>query len=607
MTPPEPPIPMSEPETAARHAVAAEPESALAWHGLAFALIDAGKLEEACDSLARAVALDPASPMAHNNHGIVLHRLGRAEAACAAYRAALALDPENPAAHNNIACVLGELGQFQACLDHARRAVAADPGQLGAYVHAAIAEAHLDHRDAGLAWLDRALAVAPRSARILVERADLLRELGRAEEGLEACLAALALEPDNVKARNGLGLLFQALGRDEEALAAFDHALTLTSEPAKIHANKAVVLMELGRTDAARESLDHALTHDPGLAAAWFIRADLKRFSAGDREIGVMEALLADGPRTEHETILLHYALAKAYQDLEDGDRLFDHLGRGGQLKRASIVYDPDAAQREMTALARAFPASLFQARGEVGDPSPAPIFIIGMPRSGGTLIEQILASHPKVRAGGEARHIEAIRQSLGGAYPSGLGDLPDDAIAALGARYLAMAPPADGAERITDKAANHFLHVGLIHLILPQARLIHCRRDPVDTCLSCYSKLFASGQEFTYDLTELGGYYRLYSRLMDHWRGVINPDRFLEVDYERVVEDLEGQTRRLLAFCGLEWNDACLRFHETDRPVRTASLHQVRRPIYRTSLGRWTRYREHLAPLITALGDVIR
>jgi tetratricopeptide (TPR) repeat protein len=602
---------LAEAEAAAKRAVAASRDSSVAWHRLALILIEAADLEQARYCLERAVERAPQSVDARNNLGIVLQRLGELEPACEVYRGALAIDADNAAAHNNMASVLGELGQFEAALDHARRAVAREPGLLGPHVYAALAEANLGRNEAALDWLDHALALAPRSVAVLVARADLLRKLDRAEEGLGACREALALEPENGEAQNGLGLLCHALGRDEEALDAFDRASRLLPQPSIALANKAMVLLELGRRGEGLAALDLALAAEPELAAAWYARADAKIFAPGDPDIAAMERLLQ--PRAAHrqrrrqsdqERLLLHYALGKAYLDTKDGPRAFAHLNQGSRLKRASLGYDAEAAAREMTAIADAFPASLFARLRDAGAPSEMPVFVIGMPRSGTTLVEQILASHPLVHGGGEPRHIERLVGELGGAYPAAVETLPPERIAALGRRYLSLAaPPAPSALRVTDKMPNNFLHAGLIHLALPGARIVHCRRDPVDTCLSCYSKLFTTGQEFSYDMAELGGFYRSYLALMAHWRSVLPAERFIEVDYERVVDDLEGEARRLIAFCGLAWDDACLRFHQTARAVRSASMNQVRRPLYRSSLGRWQAFRDELGPLLAALG----
>jgi hypothetical protein len=231
------------------------------------------------------------------------------------------------------------------------------------------------------------------------------------------------------------------------------------------------------------------------------------------------------------------------------------------------------------------------------------PIFVLGMPRSGTTLVEQILASHPQVHGAGELRALQRLVDGLGD-YPAAATRLAPAELARLGESYLAQIRPlAGGRAHLVDKMPANFLHAGLIHLMLPGARIVHCRRDPVDTCLSCYTKLFSGEQMFAYDLRELGLFHRAYQTLMAHWRAVLPPDRFIEVDYEAVVENLEGEARRLVAFLGLPWDEACLGFHKTERPVRTASVNQVRQPIYRTSAGRWKAHAAHLEPLLSALG----
>jgi hypothetical protein len=231
------------------------------------------------------------------------------------------------------------------------------------------------------------------------------------------------------------------------------------------------------------------------------------------------------------------------------------------------------------------------------------PIFVLGMPRSGTTLIEQILASHPEIQGAGELRVLQRISDSLGN-YPDAVTRLTQPELARLGVAYLAQIRPfAAGRAHVVDKMPANFLLVGLIHLILPNARIIHCRRNAVDTCLSCYTKLFGGEQTFAYDLRELGLFNRAYQKLMNHWGGLLPPDRFFEVDYEAVIENLEGEARRLTAFLGLPWDEACLTFYEAKRPVRTASVNQVRQPIYRSSVGRWKSYAAQLRPLLEALG----
>jgi tetratricopeptide (TPR) repeat protein len=368
--------------------------------------------------------------------------------------------------------------------------------------------------------------------------------------------------------------------------------------------------MEVGRAADATMAFDRAVSLQPGLVAAWYNRADGKRFTVDDPDIAAMQALLAPGRVQAHEDrIRLHFALGKAYLDTGDGERAFAHLGEGNRMKRATLAYDAAASEQWMEDIAAQFPAALLDRHPGAGDPSQTPIFVIGMPRSGTTLIEQILASHPLIHGAGELTHLQrSIRQGLASnglpPYPQAAAMLQADHLAQIGRDYgdrlTALAP---GAARIVDKLPGNFLYAGLIHMILPGARILHCRRDPIDTCLSCYSKLFASEHEYSYDLAELGRFYNSYAMLSRHWRKMLPAAAYLEINYEAVVDDIESEARRLIEFCDLPWDAACLNFHATRRPVRTASMNQVRQPIYRGSVGRWEAYRPYLGPLLAALG----
>jgi Sulfotransferase family len=274
------------------------------------------------------------------------------------------------------------------------------------------------------------------------------------------------------------------------------------------------------------------------------------------------------------------------------------------------VSYDEKAAVGFFDRIEAVFTPALTRDKKGLGESSSRPIFVIGMPRSGTTLVEQILASHPAVHGAGELSALDTVVQSVRGpgntptAFPEFVTAADGPALRRIGLSYLAelqrIAP--DG-ERVTDKMPSNYYYAGLIHLALPNAKIIHCVRDPVDTCVSCYSKLFSGAQIHTYDLAELGRYYRRYERLMAHWRRVLPKGRILDVRYEDVVADLEGQARRILAYCALPWDDRCLAFHRTERPVRTASATQVRRPIYNTAVGRWRAYADDLGPLLAALG----
>ena len=287
---------------------------------------------------------------------------------------------------------------------------------------------------------------------------------------------------------------------------------------------------------------------------------------------------------------------------------------RANTVKRRRIAYDEAHTLGLFDRLRSVFDRGMFEAHRGGGCRSSLPVLVIGMPRSGTTLIEQILASHPAVHGAGELSEFDQLAKQMCDArgetfrLPEGARGLKPGDLLKLGESYVArLQRLATGAERVTDKMPANFLYAGLIHLALPRARIIHVLREPRDTCLSCYSKLFTEEQNFTYDLAELGRYYRKYAELMAHWRDVLPEGRMLEIRYEDVIADLEGSARQLIEHCGLDWDPRCIAFHKSQRPVRTASAAQVRRPIYRTSLGRWRAYEPHLAPLLAELGDLAK
>jgi hypothetical protein len=310
-----------------------------------------------------------------------------------------------------------------------------------------------------------------------------------------------------------------------------------------------------------------------------------------------------------HERTHLFFAISTVYRERGEDEKSFLYLKLANQTVRGAIAYDPAANDEGFRRLKTVFARHFLDSIAEAGFASELPVFIVGMPRSGTTLIEQIVASHPAVHGAGERKELGLFLNELGAGhggereFPDFVTDLEPGAFRELGERYVAaLRPLAPDAERIVDKMPGNFVHVGLIAAALPDARVIHCLRDPLDTCLSCYEQYFQKAQPYCYDLEELGRFYRLYENLMEHWCAVL-PGRILEVRYEDVVRDLEGEARRLIAFCGLDWSDACLAFHETERMVRTASANQVRQPLYATSVGRWRRFERELAPLIAALG----
>jgi tetratricopeptide (TPR) repeat protein len=453
----------------------------------------------------------------------------------------------------------------------------------------------------------------PNHFETLTQLAFVLSNLERTEEATRLLRKALNQQPNSATANTLLAWTLQTLDRHAEALERVERAITQDPERPDAHAILATVLADLGRYDEARRALTRAIELAPDRARFYYYWGQITRWTADDPHFTALEALaLKQGSLPLADRVDLHFALAKAYADCGDTERAFRRQIEGGALQRRIFRYDEAATLREFDALCLTFDAVWMRHHQGAGDPSPLPIFILGMPRSGTSLVEQILASHPKVRALGErVTFHDALAQTCRTpTVPVSLAHRAvhwsDAELRKLGALYIAAArrdAPATAA-RITDKLPANFQYVGLIHAAMPNARIIHTCRDPVDTCLSVFSILFHGfAQIYSYDLGELGRYYRAYQKLMTHWHNVLPAGVMLDVPYEAVVDDLEHQARRIIAHCGLEWDDACLEFHKTDRPIRTISHAQVRQPIYRSSVGRPRPPPELLLPLLVALG----
>ena len=372
-------------------------------------------------------------------------------------------------------------------------------------------------------------------------------------------------------------------------------------------ANRGALFMEFGRKAEAIKAMEEAAKAFPNAPGILFGQTDLRRFERGDPLIGQMQALLAREGISLADRATLHFGLGKAFLDIGDSEQAFRHYDEGNRLKRSTFAYDADANERWMAGIARGLFARA--ARGEGGRGralGPA-----GVRRRHAALRHDAGRADPRLAPDGPRR---GRAQAAAGAASTGsttsrrrVRDLDARPNSRRSARPISptSTPMAAGRRHVVDKMPSNFLLAGFIRLILPDARIIHCRRDPVDTCLSCYTKLFAGEQAFAYDQTELGRFHRAYQGLMAHWRATLPASHFLEVDYEAMVDDLEAQARRMLDFLGLPWDERVLRFHETERPVRTASVNQVRQPIYRTSVGRWRKHAAHLQPLLDALRSV--
>ena len=625
-----------------RRALAHDPTLAEAHYHAGCVLHSMQHHEAAVACFDHALALDRDYGEAHYNRGTALQALRRYASAIASYEAALEIEPDIPAIRYNLGTALQALGRHQAAIVQYEQVLAAAPDYLQARIAVAMALQTLGRHDAAIAHYQQALAADPGLAEVHDRMGGALQLLGRHDAAIECHEKALALDPDNAdahnnlglalhaanrpsqaighyeralairpgfaSAHNNLGLALQALNRHDEAIAQYRAAIAAGPGHARRHGNMGVALQEIGRLAEACRAFETAIALAPRSGRYYRHLADCKRFTVGDPALTAMQGLAAGrASLPEEDRRQLLFALAKAAADLGEHERSFGYLLEGNALKRRQIDYDEARVLGEFTRIRTVFSRELMAARGGAGHPSALPVFIVGMPRSGTTLIEQILASHPQVFGAGELTDIGDAAARLNGAagcFPEIVASLPDEVLHQLGARYIdAARARAATADRITDKMPLNFLYVGLIHLVLPNARIIHASRDPLDTCLSCFATLFTGEHRVAYELGELGRYYRAYQGLMEHWARVLPRGVLLEVEYEDVVADLERQARRIVAHCGLEWDAACLGFNGSKRPVRTASATQVRQPIYHSSVGRWRAYGDLLKPLMEALG----
>jgi tetratricopeptide (TPR) repeat protein len=394
-------------------------------------------------------------------------------------------------------------------------------------------------------------------------------------------------------------------------LASYEAALTLKPESGDAHMHYGICLKSVGRLEDARAQLLEAIELSPGAYGIYANLADMEKFTPDNPRLQAMETIMAEASDPMSERYMaLHFGLGKAYEDIGEYEKAFSHFQTGTTLKRAKLKYEEAEMSAFFDSIRDTFNADFFANPPFQGNSTSLPVFIIGMPRSGSTLVEQIVSSHPQAFGAGEIKEFSRRIHALRSRFPS-LPKYPQMTVKMNQAHYKLVADGylstlrdlAPTANRATDKLLTNYYFVGIIHVLFPNAKFIHTKRNPVDTCWSAYTKLFKDDMPHSYDFGELGRYYKKYEELMAHWDKLLPPGVMKTVVYEDVVGNLEPTSRELLEFLGLPWDPACLSFHESERPVKTASVMQVRKPVYDTSIEKWRRYGARLQPLLDALG----
>jgi hypothetical protein len=479
--------------------------------------------------------------------------------------------------------------------------LAAAPDNGGAWAVLTETALQRGRPDAALVCANRAAALTPEDpiARILLAKS--LFVSGQAGRALAVATAALNLVGDSPEALDALGAIFGLLGRHQQALDLFRRAVAIRPGVPQYLFNLAATERMLGHLASAEAHCDAAIALDSGYGLAHYVRSDLRIQTAERNHIAEMETLLRGSALPGHSQILLRFALSKEYEDLDEHDRAFDHVEVGADLQRRSTPYDGGAEIAEIERIIRT-QTRTWHASCPPRFSNADPIFVAGLPRTGTTLVERIIASHSAIKSAGETNAFAAALRRATQTAPNGLDGVE------IGRQYIdsmdAFGVPAS--QRFVDKTLQNYLHCGLIHAALPRAKIILVRRHPLDACWAIYKALFRGMFLFSYDQVELADYYLAFRRLSHHWRSTLPPDVLLEVSYEDIVRDQAAESRRLIEFIGLPWEDDVLHFHESRAPSATASAVQVRRPIYASSVGKWRRHAERLAPLYARLATEI-
>lgn len=604
---------LQEAEQQIRLALALEPQSPHLLEDLGTVFTMQGRFPEAIPWFEEAIKLEPRLPLAHKKLGQALAAMGKGKEADQEFQEYLELGEGNEPVANAVRQL--QAGRTEAAIESFKEVLKEHSQNVNAMRF--LAGIYLNRKvqlDDAEALLRQATQIAPDFlaawmllGQVLMERSKFLDAINAFEQGTR-------LAPGRADVWGALGSACARASNVEQSAQAFAKSVQIDPNLANAQMGYAHVLKTLGDQPAALAAYRAAIRARPDFGEVYWSMANLKVFRFEEEEIAAMESQLARDDLGKSAEIHFRFALGKAFEDLGDFDRAWHYYHSGNQAQRNTVQYDPTEFEVRQSKVVEVFSKEFLAERAGHGFGAPDPILIVGLPRCGSTLVEQILASHSLVEGTSELPILGKIASSIGRyrrdklQYPESVRDLRNKDLQAYGRQYLDETRRHRKTERpyFTDKLPNNFPHVGLLHLILPNAKVINARRHPLDSCLGAYKQLFGQGQHFTYDMFELAEYYKQYHGVMTHWHAVL-PGKVLDVHYEETVMDLEAQVRRILEFCGLPFEEQCLRFYETERAVKTASSEQVRQPIYRSGLGKWRRYEKHIEFWIDEFQDIIR
>ena len=591
-------------------ALAIKSDFAEAHNNMGNALRELGRPEDAIACYEKALVIKPDYAEAHNNNGITLKELDRLEEAINHYEQAFTIKPDYAEAHNNMGNALKELGRLEEAITHYEQAFAIKPDYAEAHNNMGNVLQESGQPEDAINHYEQALAIKPDYAEAhnnwgyALKRLDRLDRLGL-EDALVHFKQALTIKPDYIEAHNGMGNSLVILDRTEDAIAHYEQALAIQPDDAETHNNLGNAHQQLGQLKDAISHYERSLAIKPEFAKA---HRNLSMINPEQEQASIIEELLSNPTVPEKDAMHYHFALGNLYNDAKSYTKAFEHSLKANSLRRKSITYDSQNHSIYVDKLISSYSKHYFQEKAAFGSDSELPVFIVGMPRSGTTLTEQIVSSHPQVYGAGELISFSRFGSDIAkqfeasSPYPECLSLLDSFMANKFSEKYLKeLDGYSQNAKRITDKMPGNYFNIGLIKTLFPKARIIHCKRNALDTCTSIFSLCFPQGHHYSFDMTELGQHYLDYERLMAHWCSLF-PDEIFDVQYEELVANQETVSRQLIEHLGLEWDEKCLEFDKNKRAIRTASNLQVRKPIYKNSINRWKRYEKQLGPLIEIL-----
>ncbi|MBV8801773.1 MAG: sulfotransferase, partial [Gammaproteobacteria bacterium] len=512
----------------------------------------------------------------------------------------------------NLGTIFLQQQEFQKAIEYLYHAIKLSPTFIAAHCNIGLALLGLNQYDDALLYFTKTLQINPDYAEAYYGIAKSHLHKHHFIEAEKNIRQAITLNFHQTEFHQLLAEIYCEQSKHRQALTSLDHALSIDSTLTGLYISKGSVLMEMGEISKAEEQFSKMM-YDPSINTRILAYYSLVQLRKNLPNSKLINELLSINTHDVCKSKLpyLYFALGKCHDDIGEWSKAFEYFNKGCYLKRESITYNINEHIQFTQKLIDCFSKNTIEYFRQFANSSKLPIFIVGMPRSGTTLVEQILARHPNICAGGELPYLNDLIQTpvehhkIKLHYPENILKLSPSNIVNQYLYYLRCI--SSNADHITDKMPSNFITLGLIHALFPNAKIIHVKRNAIDTCLSCYTKLFSQGHLYSYDLIELGHYYHCYDLIMQHWQNILPPHSFLEINYENIVDNLEMEAKRLIDYCNLPWNSACLTFYHSKRQIRTASFMQVRQPIYRSSVNRWHRFENELAPLLKILNIKIR